>query len=73
MANLFEYAEKFGKLKFGELGLTEADNAVFCRLAYYDFSEFTGHTLGEAASQAEISDEDAENKKKHFLLNHKTT
>lgn len=68
MANLFEYAEKFGKLKFGELGLTEADNAVFCRLAYYDFSEFTGHTLGEAASQAEISDEDAENKKSTSYL-----
>lgn len=68
MANLFEYAEKFGKLKFGELGLTEADNAVFCRLTYYDFSEFTGHTLGEAASQAEISDEDAENKKSTSYL-----
>lgn len=42
MANLFEYAEKFGKLKFGELGLTEADNAVFCRLAYYDFLNLPG-------------------------------
>ncbi|MFR7483681.1 MAG: hypothetical protein ACLUUP_09045 [Eubacterium sp.] len=37
MANLFEYAERFGGIKFNEIGLTEADNAIFCRLAYCDF------------------------------------
>ena len=68
MANLFEYAERFGGIKFNEIGLTEADNAIFCRLAYCDFSEYAGKTLGEISKLLTISDESAENKKSTAYL-----
>ncbi|UKI23815.1 MAG: hypothetical protein L6V88_05470 [Anaerotruncus sp.] len=68
MANLFEYAERFGGIKFNEIGLTEADNAIFSRLAYCDFSEYAGKTLGEISKLLNISDESAENKK-HGIFN----
>ena len=70
MANLFEYAERFGGIKFNEIGLTEADNAIFSRLAYCDFSEYTGKTLGEISKLLNISDESAENKKSTAYLTH---
>lgn len=62
MANLFDYAEKFGGIKFNEIGLTEADNAIFCRLAYCDFSKHAGKTLGEISKLADISEENGEGK-----------
>ena len=68
MANLFEYAERFGGIKFNEIGLTEADNAIFSRLAYCDFSEYAGKTLGEILKLLNISDESAENKKSTAYL-----
>lgn len=68
MANLFEYAERFGGIKFNEIGLTEADNAIFSRLAYCDFSEYAGKTLGEISKLLNISDESAENKKSTAYL-----
>ena len=67
MANLFEYAERFGGIKFNEIGLTEADNAIFCRLAYCDFSEYAGKTLGEISKLLTISDESAETKKARHI------
>jgi len=70
VANLFEYAERFGGIKFNEIGLTEADNAIFSRLAYCDFSEYTGKTLGEISKLLNISDESAENKKSTAYLTH---
>lgn len=70
MANLFEYAERFGGIKFNEIGLTEVDNAIFSRLAYYDFSEYAGKTLGEISKLLNISDESAENKKSTAYLTH---
>lgn len=68
MANLFEYAERFGGIKFNEIGLTEADNAIFSRLAYCDFSEYAGKALGEISKLLNISDESAENKKSTAYL-----
>ncbi len=68
MANLFEYAERFGGIKFNEIGLTEADNAIFSRLAYCDFSAYAGKTLGEISKLLNISDESAENKKSTAYL-----
>ena len=68
MANLFEYAERFGDIKFNEIGLTEADNAIFSRLAYCDFSAYAGKTLGEISKLLNISDESAENKKSTAYL-----
>lgn len=70
MANLFEYAERFGGIKFNEIGLTEADNAIFSRLAYCDFSAYAGKTLGEISKLLNISDESAENKKSTAYLTH---
>jgi len=68
VANLFEYAERFGGIKFNEIGLTEADNAIFSRLAYCDFSAYAGKTLGEISKLLNISDESAENKKSTAYL-----
>lgn len=62
MANLFDYAEKFGDIKFNEIGLTEADNAIFCRLAYCDFSKHAGKTLSEISRITDISEENSESK-----------
>lgn len=49
MADIFDYAESFRDIMFSEAGLNEIDNAVFCRLAYLDFSGYAGKTLGEIA------------------------
>lgn len=51
MADIIEYVKKFGSIRFGNMGITEADNAVFSRLAYLDLTPFTGRTLGEAAER----------------------
>lgn len=51
MNSLTEYVKKFGSFRFGNMGMTEADNAVFCRLAYLELARFTGKTLGEAAEE----------------------
>ncbi len=71
MANLFDYAEKFGGIKFNEIGLTEADNAIFCRLAYCDFSKYAGKTLGEISRFADVSEENGETKKDTAYLTQK--
>lgn len=51
MNSLTEYVKKFGSFRFGNMGMTEADNAVFCRLAYLELARFTGKTLGAAAEE----------------------
>lgn len=51
MADLFDYIEKFGSLRFGNMGITDIDNAVFSKLAYLDLTPFTGRTLSEAAEE----------------------
>ncbi len=57
MADIFEYVNRFGSFRFTNMGVTEADNAVFSRLAYLDLSPFTGRTLGEAAEGYKMTDE----------------
>ena len=42
MADIFDYVEKYRDIMFGDEELNEIDNAIFCRLAYLDFSEFSG-------------------------------
>ena len=39
------------------MGITEADNAVFSRLAYLDLTPYAGKTLGEAAEEYESGGE----------------
>lgn len=51
MADIFEYAEEYRDIMFGDEELNEIDNAIFCRLAYLDFSGFAGKTLGEIAEK----------------------
>ena len=57
MADIFEYIKRFGTLRFTNMGITEADNAVFSRLAYLDLTPYAGKTLGEAAEEYESGGE----------------
>lgn len=57
MADIFEYIKRFGTLRFTNMGITEADNAVFSRLAYLDLTPYAGETLGEAAEEYESGGE----------------
>lgn len=57
MADISDYAATFGSFRFSEMGITEADNAIFSRLAYLDLTPFTGKTLGETAEEYEPGDE----------------
>lgn len=56
MTELEEYTERFGALRFDEMGMTEVDNAIFSRLAYLELAPFTGRTLGEAAEEYALPD-----------------
>ncbi len=47
MANIFDYVNNFADKSFSDVCIGEADNIVFCRLAYLDLSKHTGKTLGE--------------------------
>ncbi len=67
MSFLTEYVKRFGAIRFGNMGMTDADNAVFCRLSYLELSSFTGRTLGEAA-EAYILPEDANEIYKETVL-----
>ena len=51
MANIFDYVEKYGNLRFEDKAFTEVDNLVFSQLAYLDFTHTrineNCHTLEE--------------------------
>lgn len=49
MNDLFTYIKMFGNIDFNHMGLTEADNAVFSRLAYLDFNGCESKQLKEIA------------------------
>lgn len=51
MADIFDFVEQFKNLRFSDMGLCEADNAVFSRLAYLDFSGCAGKTLNEISEE----------------------
>ena len=57
MENISDYIKRFGSFRFSEMGITEADNAVFSRLAYLDLTPFAGMTLSEAAEKYESGDD----------------
>lgn len=57
MENISDYVKRFGSFRFSEMGITEADNAVFSRLAYLDLTPFAGMTLSEAAEKYENKDD----------------
>ncbi len=57
MKSLFDFAEDFRDVSFEALGVTEADNAVFCRLSYLDFSGFAQKTLAYIAENFSYTDE----------------
>ena len=60
MANLLDYAEKYGDLSFKEKPFTEVDNVIFSLLAYLDYSHT--HINENCHSLAEIGHE--------YLLKH---
>lgn len=68
MSFLTEYVKRFGSIRFGNMGMTDADNAVFCRLSYLELSSFTGRTLGEAAEEYILPEDANEIYKETVLL-----
>lgn len=56
MENICDYVKRFGSIRFSDMGINEADNAVFSRLAYLDLTPFAGMTLSEAAEKYESDD-----------------
>lgn len=51
MNDIFEYIDKYKNFKFSQIGVTEIDNAIFSRLAYLDFTQFAGKTIGEISEK----------------------
>lgn len=62
MKNLFDFIVEFKNTSFDSLGITEADNAVFCRLAYLNFSGFENKTLKYISDYFPYTDESRLNK-----------
>lgn len=61
MSDLFTYVKMFENIDFNHMGLTEADNAVFSRLAYLDFNGCEGKELKEIAKNFTANEEDSKN------------
>lgn len=57
MKNLFDFVEDFKNVSFDSLGVTETDNAVFCRLSYLDFNGFKNKTLEYISQNFSFTDE----------------
>ena len=55
MANMFDYVEKYGNIRFENKAFNEVDNLVFSTLAYLDYSKTkineNCHTLEEIGRQ----------------------
>lgn len=47
MLNIFDYIDANRNITFHQKGVTEIDKVIFSRLSYFDFSAFTGMTIGE--------------------------